>query len=329
MKGLLDKLFFVVSALLLNHFGFIITNQQNSNTFKLTKLGQSVIGAQPLFVKTFQNQLQCLMEQVSINYFFVEISKKKEEPSKIKCKIFKGKIKDHQTISDLQSNIYKRIMRSKLACEKPFVTQDGVYDGEAVVNEIPTSFEVFCDMTQDGGGWTTIQRRIDGSVDFAKDWVDYKNGFGDPAGEYWLGLDRIHAISKYFGNHLLLRIKATAFNGDSTTLITEGFSVDNEANRYKLTCGKVVEGDQVYGSWLFSDGAFFSTQDRDNDKNDSHCVKSNGGFGGGWHNACIRISLNGKYPSSGDVGLEYIRWEKFKKGKEGLKSISLAVKSKD
>ena len=36
-------------------------------------------------------------------------------------------------------------------------------------------------------GWTVIQKRLDGSVDFHRYWNDYRNGFGYSNGEYWIG----------------------------------------------------------------------------------------------------------------------------------------------
>ncbi|KAI4897231.1 hypothetical protein NFI96_005581, partial [Prochilodus magdalenae] len=53
--------------------------------------------------------------------------------------------------------------------------------------------EVYCDMGCDeydghkDGKWTVIQKRIDGSVNFYRPWEQYKNGFGNVSGEYWLG----------------------------------------------------------------------------------------------------------------------------------------------
>ena len=57
------------------------------------------------------------------------------------------------------------------------------------------AIQVYCDMENDGGGWTVFQRRVDGSVDFYRDWKNYTHGFGSLEGEHWLGLSKLHRLA--------------------------------------------------------------------------------------------------------------------------------------
>ena len=112
------------------------------------------------------------------------------------------------------------------------VTQDGVYtinpDGFG-------SFPVRCDMKTGGGGWTVFQRRQDGSENFFRNWSDYKAGFGDPNGEFWLGLDKIHRLSS--SGHDVLRVDLTDFNGVQRYAQYEKFRVSDRSDMYRINVG--------------------------------------------------------------------------------------------
>ena len=96
-------------------------------------------------------------------------------------------------------------------------------------------FEVFCDQKISSGGWTVFQRRVDGSVDFFLDWTDYKHGFGNLSGEFWLGLDKIHRLISDHNN--VLRVDLEDFEGNTAYAEYNMFGVMSRENKYKLILG--------------------------------------------------------------------------------------------
>ena len=91
-------------------------------------------------------------------------------------------------------------------------------------------------MTLGSCGWTVIQRRQDGSEDFYRSWTDYKSGFGNLSGEFWLGLDKIHRLTNSGQNVLLINM-TTKNNDQSVYAEYENFFVSDESEQYKLDVG--------------------------------------------------------------------------------------------
>ena len=96
-------------------------------------------------------------------------------------------------------------------------------------------FEVFCDQTTAGGGWTVFQKRYNGAVDFFRAWDDYKRGFGNLNGEFWLGLDKIHRLTARSSNKL--RVDLEDFYGKTAFAEYGSFSVASERAKYLLGLG--------------------------------------------------------------------------------------------
>ncbi|GCC17089.1 hypothetical protein chiPu_0017445 [Chiloscyllium punctatum] len=93
--------------------------------------------------------------------------------------------------------------------------------------------KVYCDMETSGGGWTVIQRRVNGSTDFQRNWREYKMGFGDGAGEYWLGNEAIYLLTSQRLHSL--RIELRDWDGNQVYSFYEKFHLSSEKQNYRYS----------------------------------------------------------------------------------------------
>ncbi|XP_078106024.1 fibrinogen C domain-containing protein 1-like [Sander vitreus] len=189
------------------------------------------------------------------------------------------------------------------------VSEEGVYS--VFPKHDPDGFMVYCDMSTDGGGWTVIQRREDGSVNFFRDWKAYRDGFGKNSGEHWLGLQRIYSLTRSGGYEL--RIDMADFDNATAFALYGDFSVGRdsvnpEEDGYPLTVDQYsgTAGDSL----LKHSGMQFTTKDRDQDQSENNCAAYY--QGAWWYRNCHTSNLNGQYLKGGHAsyadGVEWSSW---------------------
>ncbi|BFY98996.1 hypothetical protein BsWGS_02036 [Bradybaena similaris] len=147
---------------------------------------------------------------------------------------------------------------------------------------------VYCEMINNTG-YTLIQRRVDGTINFNRRWSEYQQGFGNPYGEQWLGNDLIHLLTKQ--KQYTLRIDFWDWEGEQYYAEYARFYVEGANEHYKLTVGEFTgnAGD----SFAYHNEMAFSTEDMDNDLHERHCAAEN--KAGWWYNSCFYSQLNGIY----------------------------------
>ena len=200
-------------------------------------------------------------------------------------------------------------------------TESGVYTIDPDDGYGP--FEVYCDMETDGGGWAVFQRREDGSVDFYRDWVDYKNGFGDLKKEFWLGLDKISRLTKE--SPQTIRFDLSDFDGNSRYAQYKTFEVGNEASGYVLNIGSY--SGNAGDSFTFQNGMKFSTRDKEQDTNPLNCaVLYKGAW---WYSNCHYSNLNGFYRKGvHETYADGVNWRDWKGYHYSLKFTEMKVRPK-
>ena len=182
-----------------------------------------------------------------------------------------------------------------------------------------SAFPVYCDMTE--GGWTVFLNRFDGSENFDRDWNDYKEGFGNLTGEFWLGNEKLYLLTNQ--RNYSMKMEVTYWNtSENRYALYKNFKVEGEDTNYTLhTSG--YTGNTSHDYWKNHNLMKFSTRDQDNDIH-SNVSCAQRFKGGDWYNKCFNVHCTGPYEKSGD-GME-LHWAT-SHGSIYLKKVKLKIKA--
>ncbi|XP_062865751.1 microfibril-associated glycoprotein 4-like [Trichomycterus rosablanca] len=214
--------------------------------------------------------------------------------------------------------------------------RSGVY---TIYPEEEAPVQVYCDMgcKEDSfRGWTVFQRRMDGSVNFYRPWEQYKNGFGNKSGEYWMGLDSLYSMTK--NKRYELRVDLEGFDGAKVYAEYTYFSIGDEDTSYTLQVGGFMDGgagDSLY----YHNGARFSTFDRENSYYHYYydyyyyyynyyysCARES--LGAFWYFGCHLTNPNGIYMWTVDWNNygKAVSWYSWRGLEYNLKSITMKIR---
>ena len=80
---------------------------------------------------------------------------------------------------------------------------------------------------------------MNGSVDFNRTWNDYKHGFGNLVGEFWLGLDKINRLTQNKKKNML-RVDLGVTTCQTVHAEYEWFGIGNGTAHYRLYIGNMT-----------------------------------------------------------------------------------------
>ena len=147
-----------------------------------------------------------------------------------------------------------------------------------------------------------IQQNVDGSNFFNRSWAEFKVGFNDSRGNYWIGNERLSQLT--LSGPYKLRFELQLRNDSWYWAEYSRFTALGESSNYTLHVSG-YSGNTGYDALGYHNGMMFTTYDRDNDpwtysRYNENCAVYNGG--GFWYKACSYCNVNTVRGRGNDFG---------------------------
>ncbi|XP_052870905.1 fibrinogen-like protein A [Anopheles cruzii] len=191
-------------------------------------------------------------------------------------------------------------------------------------NGASNPFMAYCQRdVKDGDSWLVIQHRFDGSINFYRNWTEYRNGFGDIEQEFWIGLERLYQLTSGRPHELMVELRN--INGTYQFALYAAFEIGSEAEQYNLKTLGAYNG-TAGDSLSYDKNMKFSTYDRDNDiLEPGNCAVMN--EGAWWYKNCYSSNLNGRYKDINKKKM--INWYAYNNSLEGLSFSRMMIRPKE
>ncbi|XP_037710486.1 fibrinogen-like protein A [Drosophila subpulchrella] len=204
---------------------------------------------------------------------------KKQDPAE-ECMALRNEANELETSNKaLQNEIFKCKLRDRCPNKGP----DGIYKitlGGKNTARTAITFEASCKRC----GWMIFQRRSDASENFNRDWKHYKAGFGNIKRDFFIGLEKLHLITK--AHHCQVLIELRDKKGHRRYAHYDQIEIGSEKESYVLKVVGSYSG-TAGDSLKYHENAKFSTYDRDNDLHTENCAKHH--HGGWWFKNVLQV----------------------------------------
>ncbi|XP_013412443.1 fibrinogen-like protein A isoform X1 [Lingula anatina] len=145
-------------------------------------------------------------------------------------------------------------------------------------------------------------RRYDNTMNFNRNWAEYKHGFGDPRLQFWMGNEALYALTNQ-GDYSML-VDMLSCNGRYYYVKWNLFRIKNEATKYAVDAITLESYNTTSTAGLEEiRGHPFGTTDNINTyspNTNKTCAKQHGG--GWWFLTCTGFHLTGNYSGCNSAG---------------------------